>query len=185
MKSSEPTRWLERVAVENANERLNVDSEPCPLADRINALLIGASRCACGRCHLNRAIRRALLRESTRMSGSAERIPNFRFGPDVLAELAGAVKAGMCMLLGVGVVLAVPLVALEKVSSPKTGAAVTVAFHPPMALTRPATAITGAQNANVRPNSKQQSSVRRLETVPEVLNVARPAPPANLRFAVP
>ncbi len=182
MKSSEPKRWLERVAVENATERLNVDSETCPLPDRINALLVGTSRCACGRCHLNRAIRRGLLRESTRKSGSAERIANLRFGPAALAEIAGAMRAGM-YILGVSVVLAGPMVALEEASSPKTGAAVTVAFRPPLALARPPTAIRSVQDLSVR-TPKQKPSGRPLVTVPEVLNVAppdRPAPPTNLR----
>lgn len=179
MKSFEPIRWLKRAAVENANERLEVDSEACPLPDQINALLIGRSRCACGRCHLNRAIRRGLLRESTRKSGNAERIANLRLSPGILAEMAAAMKAGV-YILGVSVVFSIPLVALEEVSAPKSAAAFTVAFRPPIRLARSQVAVTSAQTASGRPPSTRNASVRPLVTVPEVIKMS-PAVPSNFR----
>ena len=177
--------WLKRIAIENANARLNAESELCPTPNRINAILIGVSRCRCGNCHFNRAIRRGLLRGTTRKSISPEKVANPRLSPSALVEIAGVMKAG-AYILSVAVILAGPMVALEEASSPKTDAVVTVAFRPPVRLARSPETISSTQNANVPPTPKQTSSGRRLVNVPEILSIpppARPAPPTNLRIS--
>jgi hypothetical protein len=106
--------WSERIAIEDANAVLSPAKEICPPPDGVNALIMGTSRCQCGRCSLNRAIHRGIFRVD-RLPGSWERIPNFRFGLGALGELGILLKAGLCVL-GVTVVLAGPMAAIQHAS---------------------------------------------------------------------
>ena len=129
MKTPKAPLWSERVAIEEAKAILNPTEEICPPPERINALLMGASRCQCGCCSLNRAVRRGFVRAGQAPVGGSEKLPNFRFGLGALGELGGLLQAGLCVL-GVTVVLAGPMAAIER-SSYKTGSRLTLAFASP------------------------------------------------------
>lgn len=167
----------------DAHEALRPYEEHCFPVGGVEALNSKRRRCKCDRCHINRRIRKGLVRLYGKIREEPEKIPSIRFGPGLLVELAGLVKLSF-PFVGVALVLAAPMFAAELRNRPKPQN-VHVIFR--REVVRKYSAVDAAYRPTVveKPKVNKETPPKELVKVPEVINVKVPSPPTNLRAVYP